>query len=87
MTTMKAVPVKLADIYVPAKFKGLLDPAKVQTLADQIVTDGGMTVPIQVRRDDAQKRYVLIAGLHRLEAMRSLGETTINVYVVAARKF
>ncbi|MFN4312534.1 MAG: ParB N-terminal domain-containing protein [Ferrovibrio sp.] len=84
---MKAVPVKIAEIYVPAKFKGTLDAAKVSALADEIVGAGGLKVPIQVRRDEAQKRYVLVAGLHRLEAMRSLGEATIAAYIVAARKF
>lgn len=84
---MKAVPVKIADIYVPAKFKGQLDPTRAAALADQIVGDGGMKEPIQVRRDEAQKRYVLVAGLHRLEAMRSLGEASISALVVAARKF
>lgn len=84
---MKAVPVKIAEIYVPSKFKGLLDAAKAAALADEIVGDGGLRVPIQVRRDDKEKRYVLVAGLHRLEAMRSLGEATIDALVVAARKF
>lgn len=87
MTTMKAVPVKLADIYVPSKFKGQLDAAKAQALSDQIVGDGGLTTPIQLRRDEERKRYVLIAGLHRLEAMRLLGEASISAYIVAARKF
>lgn len=84
---MKAIPVKLAEVYVPAKFKGTLDAAKVAALADEIVGDGGLKMPIQVRRDEAQKRYVLVAGLHRLEAMRSLGEASIDAYIVAARKF
>jgi sulfiredoxin len=84
---MKAIPVKVAEIYVPSKFKGQLDAAKVAALADEIVGDGGLKVPIQVRRDETQKRYVLIAGLHRLEAMRSLGEAEISCYIVAARKF
>jgi ParB-like chromosome segregation protein Spo0J len=84
---MKAIPVKVAEIYVPSKFKGLLDAAKAAALADEIVGDGGLKTPIQVRRDEAQKRYVLVAGLHRLEAMRALGEAEIACYIVAARKF
>lgn len=87
MTMLKAVPVKLAEIYVPAKFKGQLDAKKAQALHDEIIADGGMKMPIQVRRDEAQKRYVLVAGLHRLEAMRLIGETVIDCYIVAARKF
>ena len=52
-----------------------------------LVGEGGLKIPIQVRRDEAQKRYVLVAGLHRLEAMRSLGEASIDALIVAARKF
>jgi sulfiredoxin len=83
---MKSIPVKLAEIYVPAKFRATLDAAKVAALAEMILVDGGMTTPIQLRRDDKEKRYVLVAGLHRLEAMRSLGETAIAAYIVAARR-
>ena len=83
---MKAVPVKLAEIQVPMKFKGTLDAAKVAALAEDILSHGQKT-PIQVRRDEKTKRYVLIAGLHRLEAVRSLGEASIEALIVAARKF
>ena len=41
-------------------------------------------MPIHVRRDGA--RYVLVEGLHRLEAMRALGEETIEALVVGARQ-
>lgn len=81
---MKAVPVPLAKIYVPAKFKGTLDQAKVESLADDIV-EKGLQMPIQVRAD--KERYVLVAGLHRLEAFRYLGEANIPALLVAARKF
>jgi hypothetical protein len=37
-----------------------------------------------VRADGA--RFVLIEGLHRLEAARALGETTIFGFLVDARK-
>ena len=83
---MKSVPVKLAEIQVPMKFRGMLDEAKVAALAEDILANGQKT-PIQVRRDEKTKRYVLIAGLHRLEALRSLGEASIEALIVAARKF
>ena len=83
---MKSVPVKLAEIQVPMKFKGLLDEAKVAALAEDILANGQKT-PIQVRRDEKTRRYVLVAGLHRLEAVRSLGEASIDALIVAARKF
>ncbi|HTP81954.1 MAG TPA: ParB N-terminal domain-containing protein [Alphaproteobacteria bacterium] len=79
---MQSVPVKLDEIYVPAKFRATLDPAKVEAIAESVITEG-LKTPIQVRRD--KERYVLIAGLHRLEAVRTLGETTIQAFIVAAR--
>jgi sulfiredoxin len=34
-----------------------------------------------------KNRYVLVSGLHRMEACRALGETTIVANLVQARKF
>jgi sulfiredoxin len=44
----------------------------------------GQETPIMVREDG--ERLVLVEGLHRLEACRSLGEQTILGYLVQARK-
>ncbi|WP_371823115.1 ParB N-terminal domain-containing protein [Microvirga sp. HBU67558] len=41
-------------------------------------------MPIPVRPDG--QRFVLVEGLHRLEACKALGETTIPAYLVQARK-
>ncbi len=81
---MKEIPVLIAEIYVPARLRGTLDPAKVETLAEDILEHGQQTA-ISVRKDD--KRYVLVSGLHRLEASKSLGEETITAIIVAARQF
>ena len=81
---MKEVPVPIAEIYVPARLRGTLDPAKVETLAEDILEHGQQTA-ISVRKGD--KRYVLVSGLHRLEACKSLGEETITAIIVAARQF
>ena len=78
---MKPVAVPLAEIYIPVKFRDTLDPKKVEALAESFV-DKGMQSPINVRRD--KERYVLVAGYHRLEAARSLGEKTIQAFVVRA---
>jgi ParB-like chromosome segregation protein Spo0J len=75
--------VKLAEIYVPTARRGTLDSAKVGPLAEDIL-ENGMKTPIQVRADGA--RFVLIEGLHRLEAARSLGETEIDAYLVQAKR-
>lgn len=81
---MKSVAIRLNEIYVPAALRATLDAAKVQTLAEDIL-DKGLQFPIQVRRD--KERYVLVTGLHRLEAMRALGSDSIEALVVQARKF
>ncbi len=80
---MKREKVPIADIYVPAKRRGTLQPDKVQELAASIM-EKGQQDPILVRRDG--ERFVLVEGLHRLEACKALGETTILGYLVQARK-
>jgi sulfiredoxin len=80
---MQIIQVKLDSIYVPAERRKTLDAAKASVLAEDIL-ENGMKIPIQVRFDG--KRYVLIEGLHRLEASRLLGDVTISAYLVQARK-
>ena len=75
-------PLPVADIRVPAKRKRTLEPDRVQTLAEDIL-ENGQSTPIRVREDG--KGYVLIEGYHRLEAMRALGEETIEGFIVRAR--
>jgi len=74
----------IEDIYVPVKRIKTLDPDKVTSLAEAILEEG-QTTAIQVR--EGKGRYVLIEGLHRLEAMKALGETEIEGYVVQARRW
>jgi len=81
---MKSVPVRIDQIYVPRTLRAALDPEKVRRLAEQILENGQQT-PIQLRHDD--DRYVLVTGLHRLEAMRALGEETIDSLIVRARRW
>ena len=73
----------IASIYVPVKRRATLNAAKVQTIAESIM-ETGQKSPILVRKDG--ERFVLIEGLHRLEACRSLGEETILGYLVEARR-
>ena len=72
---------EIARIYVPTKRARTLDPAKVEALAVDIL-ENGQKVPIRVRADG--DRLVLVEGLHRLEACRSLGETEIVGYLTHA---
>jgi sulfiredoxin len=73
----------IANIYVPVKRRATLQPQTVQTIA-QSMLEVGQTTPILVRRDG--ERFVLVEGLHRLEACKALGEETIIGYLVQARK-
>jgi sulfiredoxin len=80
---MKDVVIRIEEIYVPAARRGPLDADKVNALAESIAAEG-LQSPILVRPDKA--RYVLVSGLHRLEACKALGETTIKVNFVQAAK-
>lgn len=80
MLERKSFPI--ARIYVPTKRAKTLDHDRVMQLAEEIM-ENGQTTPIRLRPDG--DRYVLIEGLHRLEALRALGEANINAYLVRAR--
>ena len=80
---MKRETFPIANIYVPVKRRATLDPKKVQAIAESILESGQQT-PILVRQDGA--RFVLVEGLHRLEACKQLGEETIQGYLVQARR-
>ncbi len=81
---MKPIAINIAEIYVPQALRKPVDSAKVTMLAESIA-EKGQEAPILVRPDKG--RYVLVSGLHRIEACKALGETTIIANVVQARKF
>ena len=80
---MKRENFPVAKIYVPIERRKTLVQARVDEIAQSMLKDG-QQVPIKVRADGA--RFVLIEGLHRLEAAKALGEATIVGYRVDARK-
>jgi len=80
---MKRETFTIADIYVPVKRRASLDQKRVDKIAASML-DSGQQTPILVRADGT--RFVLVEGLHRLEAARALGEKTILGFVVDARK-
>ena len=80
---MKRENFPIADIYVPIKRRATLDTARVDAIAESMLSNGQQT-PILVRPDGA--RFVLVEGLHRLEAAKALGERTIVGFRVDARK-
>lgn len=75
--------VAIDNIYVPTARRKTLHPETVRLLAEDIL-ENGMKLPIQVRVDG--DRHVLVEGLHRLEAAKWLGETTIDAYLVQAKR-
>jgi len=72
----------IAKIHVPVKRMKTLDPAKVEEIAESILEEGQIT-PIRLREDG--ERFVLVEGLHRLEALKALGEESVDGYLVHAR--
>ena len=80
---MKRETVAIADIYVPVKRRATLDQKRVNEIAASILEKGQQT-PILVRADVT--RFVLVEGLHRLEAAKALGEKTVLCFLVDARK-
>ncbi len=78
---MDDVAIPIDQIYVPTKRRAEIDSARIDALAEDIL-EAGLKVPISVRQ--GKDRYVLVAGLQRLEAMRALGEATITAIVVGS---
>jgi len=71
----------IETIFVPTKLKKTLKPETVAEIAESML-DIGQQTPISVRLDG--DRLVLVEGLHRLEACKALGETTILGVLVPA---
>lgn len=80
---MQSITLKIEDIYVPVKRLKTLDQSVVDEIAESMLDKGQLT-PILVR--NGKDRYVLIEGLHRLEACKALGEETVVGSIVQARR-
>lgn len=72
----------IAQIYVPVKRRNSINSELVREIAESML-EIGQQAPILVRRDG--ERFVLIDGLHRLEACKALGEETILGLFVSAQ--
>lgn len=80
---LKVVEIKIEEIYVPVERRKEIDPQAVEAAAEKVLDDSEDR-PIQVRV--GKGRYVLVKGINRLEAHKSLGEDTIGAYIVAAKR-
>ncbi len=74
--------IAIDSIRVPLKRGKTLDAGKVQAIAEDMI-ENGQTTPVQIRKDG--EGYILVEGLHRLEALRALGELSVEAYIVRAR--
>ena len=73
---------KIDEIYVPVKRRKTLNIKVVNEIAESMLEKGQLT-PILVRQ--GHERFVLVEGLHRLEACKALGEETVVGRIVHAR--
>jgi hypothetical protein len=80
---LKLESLPIDKIYVPVKRRKALKPEVVQEIAESIL-EIGQQAPILVRPDE--DRFVLVEGLHRLEACRALGERAIIGLLVSAEE-
>jgi len=81
---LKAVAVKIEDIYVPSERRKEFDAKKLDLVIETIM-EGEEDEPIHVRQ--GKDRYVLVRGIHRLEARKALGDVDIQVFIVGARLY
>jgi hypothetical protein len=80
-TMLKLVSLSIAKIYVPVKRRATLKENVVREIAENML-EVRQQAPISVRPDG--DRFVLVEGLHRLEACKALGEETILGFLVGS---
>ncbi len=79
---MKNTAFKIDEIYVPVKRRKTLNMETATEIAESMLEKGQLT-PILVRSD--RGKFVLVEGLHRLEACKALGEETVVGLLVQSR--
>lgn len=79
MTAPESLPID--KIHVPDKKRKALRPEAVEELAESIL-EVGQREAILVRRE--KDHFVLVEGLHRLEACKALGEPAIKALLISA---
>jgi len=81
---LKIVPINVDEIYIPAARRSELNQSQLDAITENML-NGQAQKPIKVRT--GKGRFVLIEGVHRLEASKALGEAEISAYIVQAPKF
>ncbi|PHR19267.1 MAG: hypothetical protein COA37_17710 [Hoeflea sp.] len=83
MTTHQYKTVSLSSVSVPAERSRSLDKDWAEALTAMFKDQGNKTA-IEVRRSDEDGQYVLVAGLHRLEAAKLCGWEDLTVRLIEA---
>lgn len=84
MSASAYLTVSLSSITVPAERSRSLDKDWAEALA-AMFTDQGNKTAIEVRRGDEDDQYVLVSGLHRLEAAKLNGWEELTVRLIEAK--
>ena len=77
--------IPIDQVYVPVKRRKGLNAVVVKRIAESIL-EVGQETPISVR-PDKDRQFVLLDGLHRLEACKALGETAIMALIGSVGDF
>lgn len=83
MSPTDYITIPVAAIAVPGHRSRSLDPDWAEALAAMFQDQGNKT-PIEVRRGEADGAFVLVSGLHRLEAARRLEWTELTARLITA---
>lgn len=81
---LKPISVKIDQIYVPKDRLKELNSERINIIAEEIIAEIEYQ-PIHLRK--GKGRYVLVSGVHRLEAHKALGEKNIQAIIVGVRLF
>ena len=77
--------IPIDQVYVPVKRRKGLNAEVVKRIAESIL-EVGQETPISVR-PDKDRQFVLLDGMHRLEACKALGETAIMALIGSVGDF
>ena len=84
MTISKYITIPINSIKVPENRARDLDPVWAEALAGMFADHGNKTA-IEVRQGDGEGKFILVAGLHRLEAGKICQWETMTVQLVEAK--
>ncbi len=80
---LKTLDIALEEVTMGPRVRPV-DPDWVKALA-VLIRDDGLKCPIEVFRAEGDAHWTLVAGAHRLDAVRRLGENTIEARVLDAK--